>query len=308
MKVLNCLFKNYLAFEKTWAKMFRLPKSRTVPVISCPQCRHLVTKSRTPIKYASFSEVLQLEKKQFTGITFPLEDLARFIAPDVDTLCFRMFSPSHEDISRAERLFIPSRTHLIDYFTSAVRMDHVPQQSQPEVCFIGQSNVGKSSLIKALFSLAPNVEVKVSKTPGHTKKMNFFQVGTFFTLVDMPGYGYKAPKDFAEMVEPYLYQRQTLKQTFLLVDGVKGIQEMDNIAVNMLEEFGIPYVIVLTKIDKAPKGVMAKNVLQIQDFIKNKTQGCFPQLFPVSSLYYSGIHVLRCFIAHVTGYLTVTTG
>lgn len=42
---------------------------------------------------------------------------------------------------------------------------------------------------------------------GHTKKMNFFKVGKFFTLVDMPGYGFKAPKDFAEMVEPYLTQR-----------------------------------------------------------------------------------------------------
>jgi len=34
-----------------------------------------------------------------------------------------------------------------------------------QVCFIGRSNVGKSSLIKALFSLTPEVEVRVSKTP-----------------------------------------------------------------------------------------------------------------------------------------------
>lgn len=34
-----------------------------------------------------------------------------------------------------------------------------------QVCFIGRSNVGKSSLIWALFSLAPEVEVRVSKTP-----------------------------------------------------------------------------------------------------------------------------------------------
>lgn len=33
------------------------------------------------------------------------------------------------------------------------------------MCFIGRSNVGKSSLIRALFSLAPEVEVRVSKTP-----------------------------------------------------------------------------------------------------------------------------------------------
>lgn len=34
-----------------------------------------------------------------------------------------------------------------------------------QVCFIGRSNVGKSSLIKGLFSLTPEVEVRVSKTP-----------------------------------------------------------------------------------------------------------------------------------------------
>lgn len=35
----------------------------------------------------------------------------------------------------------------------------------------------------------------------------------------------------------------SLKRTFLLVDAKEGIQEMDNIAVEMLEEFGIPYVV-----------------------------------------------------------------
>lgn len=42
---------------------------------------------------------------------------------------------------------------------------------------------------------------------GHTKKMNFFRVGRAFTVVDMPGYGHRAPKDFVEMVEPYLNSR-----------------------------------------------------------------------------------------------------
>ncbi len=45
-------------------------------------------------------------------------------------------------------------------------------------------------------------------TQGHTKKLNFFTVGKAFTLVDMPGYGHNAPRDFVEMVEPYLLDRQ----------------------------------------------------------------------------------------------------
>lgn len=35
----------------------------------------------------------------------------------------------------------------------------------------------------------------------------------------------------------------SLKRTFLLVDGVVGLQKTDRIAVEMLEEFGIPYVV-----------------------------------------------------------------
>uniref|UniRef100_A0A674J699 GTP-binding protein 8 n=2 Tax=Terrapene triunguis TaxID=2587831 RepID=A0A674J699_9SAUR len=133
--------------------------------------------------------------------------------------------------------------------------------------------------------------------------MNFFKVGKYFTLVDMPGYGYRAPQDFADMVEAYLQEHQNLKRTFLLVDSLVGFQKADHIAIEMLEEFGIPYVFVLTKMDKAPKGLLVKNVLEIQDFAEKHTQGCFPQLFPVSSIEYSGIHLLRCFIAHVTGNL-----
>lgn len=43
---------------------------------------------------------------------------------------------------------------------------------------------------------------------GHTKKINFYKVGKYFTLVDMPGYGYRAPEDFVDMVETYLKERK----------------------------------------------------------------------------------------------------
>lgn len=187
-----------------------------------------------------------------------------------------------------------------------MRLDHAPDLRRPEVCFIGRSNVGKSSLIKALFSLAPEVEVRVSKKPGHTKKINFYKVGKHFTLVDMPGYGYRAPEDFVDMVETYLKERKNLMRTFLLVDSVVGIQKADSIAIEMCEEFALPYVMVLTKIDKSSKGHLLKQVLQIQKFVDTKTQGCFPQLFPVSAMTCSGIHLLRCFIADITGNLKTT--
>ncbi|XP_015152090.2 GTP-binding protein 8 [Gallus gallus] len=258
---------------------------------------------RSPSPLAALSQVLKLERNRRDGVMFPLQRLARNLVPGAEEAAFNLFQPGLPALQRAEVFFTSGRGHAIDYVSSAVRMDHAPPSALPEVCFIGRSNVGKSSLIRALFSLAPEVEVRVSKTPGHTKKMNFFNVGKYFTLVDMPGYGYRAPEDFVDMVEAYLQERHNLKRTFLLVDAVVGIQSTDLIAVEMLEEFGIPYVMVLTKIDRASKGLLLKNVLGIQKFVKEKTQGCFPQLFLVSSVEFSGVHLLRCFVAHVTGNL-----
>ncbi|XP_038202762.1 GTP-binding protein 8 [Arvicola amphibius] len=252
-----------------------------------------------------FADVLRLPQKQLTKIVYPLRELAQYLVTDTGPGLIeqRLFDPSLEDIARAESVFGATARNRVEYLSSAVRLDHAPSLQQPEVCFIGRSNVGKSSLIKALFSLAPDVEVRVSKKPGHTKKMNFFKVGKHFTLVDMPGYGYRAPEDFVDMVEAYLKERKNLKRTFLLVDSVVGITKLDNIAIEMCEEFALPYVMVLTKIDKSSKGYLLKQVLQIQKFVNTQTQGCFPQLFPISAVTYSGVHLLKCFIADITGNL-----
>ncbi|KAM9487046.1 GTP-binding protein 8 isoform 1-T3 [Clarias gariepinus] len=256
---------------------------------------------------ASLRRVSLLPEKKRLGLLDPFRSLESHLSPQVDKTRFKLFQPNLEAMEWAERLFTPSPKHQIVYSSSAVRIDHMPELSQPEVCFIGRSNVGKSSLIRALFSLAPEVEIRVSKTPGHTKKLNFFTVGKAFTLVDMPGYGYRAPEDFVDIVEPYLQERKNLMRTFLLVDGGAGLQKFDLVAVEMCEEFGIPYALVVTKIDKTPRGSLLSLLMQLHDFIKDKTNTCFPQPFLVSSMHYSGIHLFRCFIAHVTGNLQLSS-
>ncbi|XP_051782328.1 GTP-binding protein 8 isoform X3 [Erpetoichthys calabaricus] len=263
----------------------------------------LISTCRNSHKFSSVIDVAMISEKKMGSLLFPFQGLEKYLMSGANKSHFHAFLPSFEDIKSAEAFFTPSKRHNIDYYSSAVRMDHAPVISEPEVCFIGRSNVGKSSLIKALFSLVPDIEVRVSKTPGHTKKMNFFMVKKAFTLVDMPGYGFKAPKDFEDMVEPYLKTRKNLRRTFLLIDGSVGVQKADRIALDMCEEFGIPYVIVVTKIDKAKQGELLRHILEMQNIIEDHTTGCFPQPFLVSSVQFSGIHLLRCFIAHVTGNL-----
>lgn len=257
-------------------------------------------------KLASLQNVTSLPQKKAQSFLYPFSYMEPYLDRTVKRSDFQLFHPSVEDMLRAEKLFCSSQSHQIDYFTSAERMDHAPDIKQPEVCFIGRSNVGKSSLIKALFSLTPEVEVRVSKTPGHTKKMNFFKVGRSFTIVDMPGYGYRAPKDFVDIVEPYLFARRSLVRTFLLVDGSVGLQKADRIALEMCEETRRPYVIVFTKIDKGALRTRLMNLLELQNVIKSETTCCFPQPFLVSSVDFWGIYLLRCFIAHITGTVELT--
>lgn len=257
-------------------------------------------------KLASLQKATKLSPNKVQSLLYPFSGLEPYLDRSVDRTQFQLFHPSLEDMMAAEKVFCSSPSHKIDYYVSAERMDHIPHLKPPEVCFIGRSNVGKSSLIRSLFSLTPDVEVRVSKTPGHTKKMNFFRVGRAFTVVDMPGYGHKAPKDFVDMVEPYLYTRKNLVRTFLLVDGSIGLQKADMIALEMCEELRCPYVIVVTKIDKCGPGTLLTNLLNLQDLVKTETTSCFPQPFLVSSLQFWGIYLLRCFVAHVTGSIRLT--
>ncbi|XP_041856729.1 GTP-binding protein 8 isoform X2 [Melanotaenia boesemani] len=263
-------------------------------------CR-LHAAKRSIHKLASLQKATTLSPKEMQSLLYPFSELDAYLDRSVDRTPFQLFHPSLEVMIEAEKLFYSSPSHKIDYYMSAERMDHAPALMPPEVCFIGRSNVGKSSLIKALFSLTPEVEVRVSKTPGHTKKMNFFRVGRAFTIVDMPGYGHRAPRDFVDMVEPYLYTRKNLVRTFLLVDGSVGLQKADLIALEMCEEIRCPYVIVVTKIDRCRPGVLLMNLLKLQDVVRTETTSCFPQPFLISSVHYWGIYLLRCFIAHVTG-------
>lgn len=270
------------------------------------QHKHVVSRLQKVHKLASLKKISDLPPKKVHSLLYPFTELNAYLDRSVDTTQFQLFHPSLEDMAKAEKLFCSSSSHKIDYYTSAERMDHAPALKAPEVCFIGRSNVGKSSLIKSLFSLTPEVEVRVSKTPGHTKKMNFFRVGGAFTLVDMPGYGHRAPRDFVEMVEPYLNTRTNLVRTFLLVDGSVGLQKADLIALEMCEDIRCPYVVVLTKVDKCGHRTLLTNLLDLQEVINKHTTSCFPQPFLVSSLHFMGIYLLRCLITHVTGSIKLT--
>ena len=75
----------------------------------------------------------------------------------------------------------------VTYEASYGTFKQLPKSTQPEVCFSGRSNVGKSSLINKI--LNRKQLARVSSQPGKTITINFYK-GDGIKLVDLPGYGY----------------------------------------------------------------------------------------------------------------------
>ncbi|NNE13094.1 MAG: ribosome biogenesis GTP-binding protein YsxC [Ilumatobacter sp.] len=140
----------------------------------------------------------------------------------------------------------------IEFVASATTVDQLPD-SEAEVAFVGRSNVGKSSLLNALANRKQLA--RVSNTPGRTQLINLFEHRGGGTLVDLPGYGYaKVPghvrRDWPEMIEGYLLDREPLEMVFVLVDGAIGPTPLDQQMLAWLRENTVPHTVVATKTDK----------------------------------------------------------
>lgn len=139
---------------------------------------------------------------------------------------------------------------------------------KPEVCFIGRSNVGKSTLINAI----TNTKIaRTSNTPGRTQLINFFDMGDY-RLVDLPGYGYARVShtkkmELSDMIIQYLNNRENLKLVFQICD-CNVITPLDQEMAEFLSEiFGDRHYIILNKIDKHNKSFYHNNKHKILTYL-----------------------------------------
>ena len=152
------------------------------------------------------------------------------------------------------------------YLTSVVDEKNILNDDMVEFAFVGRSNVGKSSLINALTGVK-NL-AKTSSTPGLTKMINYFIINNSFKFVDLPGYGYaktgqKHIANWAGLMEKYLLNSTLLKTVFVLIDCRHEPSELDKMMINFLNHYQIPYMIIMTKVDKLAKSKIPQSAGKI---------------------------------------------
>ncbi len=144
------------------------------------------------------------------------------------------------------------------------QLSDMPPDRGSEVAFAGRSNAGKSTAINALANRRKLAFV--SKTPGRTQAINFFDMGNQCSLVDLPGYGYaKVPRAeqerWDELIGTYISNRNSLILLIIIVDIRRGLTTLDRQLLSWLAPTNKPVHILLTKADKLTRQ-QASTVLQ----------------------------------------------
>ncbi|KAJ6016022.1 GTP-binding protein EngB [Penicillium herquei] len=171
--------------------------------------------------------------------------------------------PTSAQLAFADKLFIPSRHSPVKLW-SASKFRTTPMSSlEPEVAFLGRSNVGKSSLLNAVMG---QEICWTSSKPGRTREMNAFGIGgtkggeSKVVLLDMPGYGKASRAEWGMEILKYLQGRKQLRRAFILIDSEHGVKRNDADILKLFRRYAIPHQIILSKVDK----VLAKKKKQVK--------------------------------------------
>src|SRR5215212_6182393 len=172
------------------------------------------------------------------------------------------------------------------YAASAHEIHELPPDVGAEVAFAGRSNAGKSSAINALTHRKRLAFV--SKTPGRTQTINFFDCGPNRRLVDLPGYGYAAVPQkerayWGMLVSTYLENRKSLKGLVLIADVRRSLGLLDEQLLRWYAPSAQPVLVLLTKSDKLKQGEAANALKTTAALLASRYPAATAQLFSAVS-------------------------
>ncbi len=153
------------------------------------------------------------------------------------------------------------------YLLSAHNFRQLPADAGREVAFAGRSNAGKSSALNAL--TRHNALARVSKTPGRTQQLVFFEVQPGRHLVDLPGYGYaKVPQElqahWQAFIQDYFQRRESLKGLVVVMDIRHPLKDYDRQMLGYAVQRGLPAHALLTKADKLGRGQQSQTLQAVK--------------------------------------------
>jgi GTP-binding protein len=175
------------------------------------------------------------------------------------------------------------------YTISATKLSELPEDNGIEVAFAGRSNAGKSSAINTITGI--KALARISKTPGRTQMINFFNLDEQRALVDLPGYGYaKVPEKmklrWQQTLSQYLETRDSLRGLMVMMDIRHPLKEFDIQMLKWAEHAELPTHILLTKSDKLKHGAAMASLHKVSSELKKLNLMATVQLF--SSLKHTG--------------------
>ena len=158
------------------------------------------------------------------------------------------------------------------FLLSCPSLKGCPNDSGYEVIFAGRSNAGKSSAINTLTE--QKKLAKVSRTPGRTQHLVFFELENDRRLVDLPGYGYaKVPdsvkQDWHQNMSQYFDNRKCIKAAILVMDCRHPLKPFDQMMLEWCINSKVPVNILLTKSDKLKKGAASSARLSVMKAVKD---------------------------------------
>jgi GTP-binding protein len=141
----------------------------------------------------------------------------------------------------------------VKFVTSAAEAHQLAPDTGREIAFAGRSNSGKSTAINAITQRAGLA--RVSRTPGRTQLINFFELMPERRLVDLPGYGFaKVPervrRHWLELMQHYFNVRESLVGLMLIVDSRRGLGAQDAAMLEWVLARDRSAHVLLTKSDK----------------------------------------------------------
>lgn len=201
-----------------------------------------------------------------------------------------------KDLNEQARCFFCGECDYVLSASMPAHLESIPYEF-PEVAFWGRSNVGKSSLINGI--TGRKKLARSSNTPGRTRQIIFFNLNDALLFADMPGYGHaKASKvdikQWNNFIRTYLKHRQELRCVMLLIDARRGVKDIDEEQMTFLDVMGVPYRIVLTKVDHVKKNLDAV-IAGVEEAITNHP-AAWPTVLATSAEKKTGMEELRMFL------------